>query len=144
KTSSALKYVICNADEGDPGAFMNRSLLEGDPHSMLEGLTIAGYAVGAKRGFVYVRAEYPLAVERVQKAIQASRERGLLGKNIFQTDFDFDIEICLGAGAFVCGEETALLQSIEGQRGMPRPRPPFPAEKGLWGHPTTINNVETL
>jgi len=144
KTPSALKYVICNADEGDPGAFMNRSLLEGDPHSMLEGLTIAGYAVGAKRGFVYVRAEYPLAVERVQKAIQASRERGLLGKNIFQTDFDFDIEICLGAGAFVCGEETALLQSIEGQRGMPRPRPPFPAEKGLWGHPTTINNVETL
>src|SRR5208282_6696317 len=144
QTSSAVKYVICNADEGDPGAFMNRSLLEGDPHSMLEGLTIAGYAVGAKRGFVYVRAEYPLAVERVQKAIQASRERGLLGKDIFQTGFDFDIEICLGAGAFVCGEETALLQSIEGQRGMPRPRPPFPAEKGLWGHPTTINNVETL
>jgi len=144
QTSSAVKYVICNADEGDPGAFMNRSLLEGDPHSMLEGLTIAGYAIGAKRGFVYVRAEYPLAVERVQKAIQASRERGLLGKDIFQTGFDFDIEICLGAGAFVCGEETALLQSIEGQRGMPRPRPPFPAEKGLWGHPTTINNVETL
>lgn len=144
QTPSALKYVICNADEGDPGAFMNRSLLEGDPHSMLEGLMIAGYAVGAKRGFVYVRAEYPLAVERIKKAIQASRERGLLGKNIFQTGFDFDIEICLGAGAFVCGEETALLQSIEGQRGMPRPRPPFPAERGLWGHPTTINNVETL
>jgi len=138
------KYVICNADEGDPGAFMNRSLLEGDPHCMLEGLTIAGYAVGAKRGFVYVRAEYPLAVERIQKAIQASRERGLLGTNIFGSGFDFDIEVRLGAGAFVCGEETALMQSIEGRRGMPRPRPPYPAQKGLWGQPTTINNVETL
>jgi NADH:ubiquinone oxidoreductase subunit F (NADH-binding)/(2Fe-2S) ferredoxin/Pyruvate/2-oxoacid:ferredoxin oxidoreductase delta subunit len=138
------KYVICNADEGDPGAFMNRSLLEGDPHCMLEGLTIAGYAVGAKRGFVYVRAEYPLAVERIQKAIQASRNRGLLGTNIFGRGFDFDIEIRLGAGAFVCGEETALMQSIEGRRGMPRTRPPYPAEKGLWDLPTTINNVETL
>jgi len=138
------KYVICNADEGDPGAFMNRSLLEGDPHCMLEGLTIAGYAVGAKRGFVYVRAEYPLAVERVRKAIQASHERGLLGTNIFGSGFDFDIEIRLGAGAFVCGEETALMQSIEGRRGMPRPRPPYPAQRGLWGQPTTINNVETL
>jgi NADH:ubiquinone oxidoreductase subunit F (NADH-binding)/Pyruvate/2-oxoacid:ferredoxin oxidoreductase delta subunit len=138
------KYVICNADEGDPGAFMNRSLLEGDPHSMLEGLSIAGYAIGAKRGFVYVRDEYPRAVERVRKAIQASREHHLLGTNIFNRGFDFDIEIRLGAGAFVCGEETALLQSIEGKRGMPRPRPPFPAEKGLWGQPTTINNVETL
>jgi len=138
------KYVVCNADEGDPGAFMNRSLLEGDPHSMLEGLTIAGHAVGAQRGFVYVRAEYPLAVERIKKAIQESRERDLLGTNILGTSFDFDIEIRLGAGAFVCGEETALMQSIEGRRGMPRPRPPFPAQKGLWGQPTTINNVETL
>jgi len=138
------KYVICNADEGDPGAFMNRSLLEGDPHCMLEGLAIAGYAVGAKQGFVYVRAEYPLAVERIQKAIQASRERGLLGPSIFGSDFDFNIEIRLGAGAFVCGEETALMQSIEGRRGMPKPRPPYPAQKGLWGQPTTINNVETL
>lgn len=138
------KYVVCNADEGDPGAFMNRSLLEGDPHSMLEGLTVAGYAVGAQRGFVYVRAEYPLAVERIKKALQESRQRNLLGKNILGTSFDFDIEIRLGAGAFVCGEETALMQSIEGRRGMPRPRPPFPAEKGLWGQPTTINNVETL
>ena len=138
------KYVVCNADEGDPGAFMNRSLLEGDPHSMLEGLTIAGYAVGAQRGFVYVRAEYPLAVERIKKAIQESRERNLLGRKILGTSFDFDIEIRLGAGAFVCGEETALMQSIEGRRGMPRPRPPFPAQKGLWSQPTTINNVETL
>lgn len=138
------KYVICNGDEGDPGAFMNRSLLEGDPHCMLEGLTITGYAVGAERGFVYVRAEYPLAVERIQRAIQASRERGVLGTSIVGSNFDFDIEIRLGAGAFVCGEETALMQSVEGRRGMPRPRPPYPAEKGLWGQPTTINNVETL
>jgi NADH:ubiquinone oxidoreductase subunit F (NADH-binding)/(2Fe-2S) ferredoxin/NAD-dependent dihydropyrimidine dehydrogenase PreA subunit len=138
------KYVICNADEGDPGAFMNRSLLEGDPHAVLEGLSIAGYAVGAERGFVYVRAEYPLAVERIRKAIQASRERGMLGQNIFGSGFDFDIEIRLGAGAFVCGEETALMKSIEGQRGMPRSRPPYPAQRGLWGQPTTINNVETL
>lgn len=138
------KYVICNADEGDPGAFMNRSLLEGDPHSVLEGLTIAGYAVGAERGFIYTRAEYPLAVERIRTALQASRERGMLGENIFGSDFDFEIEIRLGAGAFVCGEETALIKSIEGQRGMARPRPPYPAQKGLWDQPTTINNVETL
>jgi len=144
RVQATPKYVICNADEGDPGAFMNRSLLEGDPHAMLEGLTIAGYAVGAERGFVYVRAEYPLAVKRIRKAIQASRERGFLGSNIFDSGFDFDIEIRLGAGAFVCGEETALMQSIEGRRGMPVPRPPFPAEKGLWGQPTVINNVETL
>jgi NADH:ubiquinone oxidoreductase subunit F (NADH-binding)/(2Fe-2S) ferredoxin/NAD-dependent dihydropyrimidine dehydrogenase PreA subunit len=144
KALGTSKYVVCNADEGDPGAFMNRSLLEGDPYSMLEGLTIAGYAVGAQRGFVYVRAEYPLAVERIKKAIQESRQRNLLGKNVLGSSFDFDIEIRLGAGAFVCGEETALMQSIEGRRGMPRPRPPFPAEKGLWGQPTTINNVETL
>ncbi len=144
RTRATPKYVICNADEGDPGAFMNRSLLEGDPHSMLEGLTVAGYAVGAERGFVYVRAEYPLAVERIQKAIEAARAGGLLGRGLFGSKFDFDIEIRLGAGAFVCGEETALLQSIEGRRGMPRARPPFPAQKGLWGQPTTINNVETL
>ncbi|GAB4532738.1 MAG: NADH-quinone oxidoreductase subunit NuoF [Anaerolineae bacterium] len=139
-----LKYVICNADEGDPGAFMNRSLMEGDPHAVLEGLTIAGYAVGARQGFIYTRAEYPLAVERVRKAIQASRERGLLGQNLFGSGFDFDIELRLGAGAFVCGEETALMRSIEGRRGMAQPRPPYPAEKGLWDRPTTINNVETL
>ncbi len=138
------KYVICNADEGDPGAFMNRSLLEGDPHSVIEGLAIAGYAVGANQGFVYVRAEYPLAVKRVRKAIQAARERGVLGHDILGSGFDFDVEIRLGAGAFVCGEETALMQSIEGLRGMPRPRPPYPAQKGLWEQPTTINNVETL
>jgi len=141
---STQKYVICNADEGNPGAFVNRSLLEGDPHSVLEGLTIAGYAIGASRGFVYVRDEYPLAVERVRKAIQASREHHLLGTNLFSRDLDFDIEIRLGAGAYVCGEETALLQSIEGERGIPRLRPPFPAEKGLWDQPTTVNNVETL
>jgi NADH:ubiquinone oxidoreductase subunit F (NADH-binding)/(2Fe-2S) ferredoxin len=138
------KYVICNADEGDPGAFMNRSLLEGDPHAVLEGLSMAGYAVGAERGFVYVRAEYPLAVERVRKAIQDSRERGMLGQDIFGGGFDFEIEIRLGAGAFVCGEETALMKSIEGQRGMPRSRPPYPAQRGLRDRPTTINNVETL
>jgi NADH:ubiquinone oxidoreductase subunit F (NADH-binding)/(2Fe-2S) ferredoxin/NAD-dependent dihydropyrimidine dehydrogenase PreA subunit len=138
------KYVICNADEGDPGAFMNRSLLEGDPHAVLEGLSIAGYAVGAERGFVYVRAEYPLAVERIRKAIQASRERGMLGQNIFGSGFDFEIEIRLGAGAFVCGEETALMKSIEGRRGMAWPRPPYPAQRGLRDRPTTINNVETL
>lgn len=138
------KYVICNADEGDPGAFMNRSLLEGDPHAVLEGLTLAGYAVGAEHGLIYVRAEYPLAVDRIRLGIEAARERGLLGKNIFDSGFNFDIDIRLGAGAFVCGEETALMQSIEGRRGMPRPRPPFPAQKGLWDHPTTLNNVETL
>jgi NADH:ubiquinone oxidoreductase subunit F (NADH-binding)/(2Fe-2S) ferredoxin/Pyruvate/2-oxoacid:ferredoxin oxidoreductase delta subunit len=138
------KYVICNADEGDPGAFMNRSLLEGDPHVVLEGLTIAGYAVGAERGFIYTRAEYPLAVERIRVALHASRERGMLGQDIFGSGFDFEIEMRLGAGAFVCGEETALMRSIEGRRGMAQPRPPYPAQRGLRGQPTTINNVETL
>ncbi len=138
------KYVICNADEGDPGAFMNRSLLEGDPHAMLEGLMIAGYAVGAKQGFVYIRAEYPLAVRKVEWAIREAREHHFLGHNILGRGFDFDIQVRLGAGAFVCGEETALMQSIEGRRGSPVPRPPFPAERGLWGCPTTVNNVESL
>jgi len=138
------KFVICNADEGDPGAFMNRSLLEGDPHAVLEGLILAGYAVGAQQGFVYIRAEYPRAVRKIRGAIQQAYAAGFLGKNILQSGFCFDVEVRLGAGAFVCGEETALLQSIEGRRGMPVPRPPFPAEKGLWGCPTTINNVETL
>lgn len=138
------KYVICNADEGDPGAFMDRSVLEGDPHAVLEAMAIAGYAIGATRGFIYVRAEYPIAVHRLEIAISQARELGLLGKNLFGTDFDFDIEIRLGAGAFVCGEETALMQSIEGKRGMSRNKPPFPANKGLWGKPTIINNVETL
>ena len=138
------KYVICNADEGDPGAFMNRSLLEGDPHSLLEGMLIAGYAIGARRGFIYIRAEYPLAVERLRIGLQQMREVGLLGEDILGSGFSFDIEIREGAGAFVCGEETALIASIEGRRGMPRPRPPFPAQSGLWGQPTVINNVETL
>ncbi len=138
------KYVICNADEGDPGAFMDRALLEGDPHSILEGLMIAGYAIGANKGFVYVRIEYPSAIEKLKIAISQSKELGLLGKNIFGSGFDFDIEIRLGAGAFVCGEETALIASIEGGRGMSRNKPPFPAIKGLWGKPTIINNVETL
>jgi NADH:ubiquinone oxidoreductase subunit F (NADH-binding)/(2Fe-2S) ferredoxin len=138
------KFVICNADEGDPGAFMNRSLLEGDPHAVLEGLILAGYAVGAQQGYVYIRAEYPRAVRKIQGAIRQAYEAGFLGKNILGTGFNFDVETRLGAGAFVCGEETALLQSIEGKRGMPIPRPPFPAEKGLWGCPTTVNNVETL
>ena len=137
------KYVVCNADEGDPGAFMDRSILEGDPHALIEAMAIAGYAIGANQGFVYVRAEYPIAVNRLQKAIDQARAEGLLGKNIFGTDFEFDLQIRLGAGAFVCGEETALLTSIEGNRGEPRPRPPFPAVKGLWGKPTIINNVET-
>jgi len=137
------KYVCCNADEGDPGAFMDRSVLEGDPHVLLEAMAIAGYAIGATKGFVYVRAEYPIAVERLQIAILDAREYGLLGKNIFGSGFDFDIEIRLGAGAFVCGEETALMTSIEGNRGEPRPRPPFPAQKGLFGKPTILNNVET-
>jgi len=137
------KYVVCNADEGDPGAYMDRSVLEGDPHSVLEAMAIAGYTAGADRGFIYIRAEYPLAIRRLQKAIEQATELGLLGDNILGTDFSFSIEIRLGAGAFVCGEETALLASIEGERGMPRPRPPFPAAKGLWGKPTVINNVET-
>ncbi len=137
------KYVVCNADEGDPGAFMDRSILEGDPHSIIEAMTIAGYAVGAGQGYVYVRAEYPLAVSRLQQAIEKAREYGLLGKNILNTGFSFDLDIRVGAGAFVCGEETALLASIEGKRGEPRPRPPFPAVQGLWGKPTLLNNVET-
>ncbi|MBQ3064757.1 MAG: NADH-quinone oxidoreductase subunit NuoF [Clostridia bacterium] len=138
------KYVVCNADEGDPGAFMDRSVLEGDPHCLIEAMTIAGYAVGANQGYVYVRAEYPIAVNRLQKAIDDARAAGMLGKNIFGTDFSFDMEIRLGAGAFVCGEETALMTSIEGNRGEPRPRPPFPAVKGLFGCPTVENNVETF
>ena len=137
------KYVACNADEGDPGAFMDRSVLEGDPHALIEAMAIAGYAIGANQGFVYVRAEYPIAVNRLNIAIKQAREYGLLGKDIFGTGFDFDMEIRLGAGAFVCGEETALMTSIEGKRGEPRPRPPFPAAKGLFGKPTVLNNVET-
>lgn len=137
------KYVVCNADEGDPGAFMDRSILEGDPHAVLEAMSIAGYAIGANKGFIYVRAEYPIAVKRLKIAIDQAREYGILGNNIFGTDFSFDIEIRLGAGAFVCGEETALLESIEGKRGQPRIKPPFPANAGLWGKPTLINNVET-
>ncbi len=138
------KYLVCNADEGDPGAFMDRSILEGDPHSVLEAMAIAGFAVGANQGYVYVRAEYPLAVQRLSVAIEQARRYGTLGSNIFGTGFDFDVEIRVGAGAFVCGEETALLASIEGKRGEPRPRPPFPATEGLWGKPTLINNVETF
>ncbi len=137
------KYVCCNADEGDPGAFMDRSVLEGDPHAVIEAMAIAGYTIGAKQGFVYVRAEYPIAVSRLRIAIEQAREYGLLGKNILGTDFEFDIDIRLGAGAFVCGEETALMTSIEGNRGEPRPRPPYPAVKGLFGKPTILNNVET-
>ncbi|GAB4294137.1 MAG: NADH-quinone oxidoreductase subunit NuoF [Desulfuromonadia bacterium] len=138
------KYVICNADEGDPGAFMDRSILEGDPYCVIEGMMIAGYAIGATSGYVYVRAEYPLAIERLQLAIDTCYEKGVLGKNAMNLGFDFDLRIKKGAGAFVCGEETALMASIEGERGMPRPRPPFPAVKGLWGKPTNINNVETF
>ena len=137
------KYVCCNADEGDPGAFMDRSVLEGDPHAVLEAMAIAGYAIGANQGYIYVRAEYPIAVERLQIAIKQARDMELLGKNIFGTGFDFDIDLRLGAGAFVCGEETALMTSIEGKRGEPRPRPPFPAQKGLFGKPSILNNVET-
>jgi NADH:ubiquinone oxidoreductase subunit F (NADH-binding)/(2Fe-2S) ferredoxin len=144
KTVSDQRYVICNADEGDPGAYMDRSTLEGDPHSVLEAMTIAGYAMGASQGFIYIRAEYPLAIHRLEVAMQQSREMGLLGKDILGSGFDFAIEIRLGAGAFVCGEETALMQSIEGNRGMPLPKPPYPSESGLWGKPTAINNVETL
>ena len=138
-----VKFVCCNADEGDPGAFMDRSVLEGDPHSVIEAMTIAGYAIGARQGYIYVRAEYPIAVHRLQVAIGQAREYGLLGKNIFETGFDFDLELRLGAGAFVCGEETALMTSIEGKRGEPHPRPPFPANKGLFQRPTLLNNVET-
>ena len=143
KMPAEQKYVICNADEGDPGAFMDRAVLESDPHRVLEGMALAAYAVGASRGYIYIRAEYPLAVQRLKTAIKQATRLGLLGLNICDTKFSFDIEIRLGAGAFVCGEETALMGSIEGQRGQPRPRPPYPAESGLWGWPTLINNVET-
>ncbi len=144
KSPGAQKYIICNGDEGDPGAYMDRSVLEGDPHSVIEGMIIGGYAIGASKGYFYIRAEYPLAIERIEKALHQCREAGLLGKNIFGSSFSFDVEIRLGAGAFVCGEETALIASIEGKRGYPSPRPPFPSVKGLWGKPTCINNVETL
>lgn len=144
ETQDTQKYVICNADEGDPGAYMDRGVLEGDPHSVVEGLIIAGYAIGATKGYFYVRAEYPLAVQRVEIALKQAYDYGFLGKNILGSSFSFDIEIRLGAGAFVCGEETALIASIEGRRGTPRPRPPYPSVKGLWGKPTAINNVETL
>lgn len=140
----AEKYLVCNADEGDPGAFMDRSVLEGDPHSLLEGMMIAGYAIGAHQGVIYCRAEYPLAIKRLEIAMAQARERGYLGKNLFGTGYDFDIYIKAGAGAFVCGEETALIASLEGERGMPRLKPPFPAAKGFWQKPTNINNVETL
>ena len=143
KSVNEQKYVCCNADEGDPGAFMDRSILEGDPHSVLEAMAIAGYAIGANQGYIYIRAEYPIAVQRLQIAIDQAKEYGLLGENIFGSGFSFDIGLRLGAGAFVCGEETALMTSIEGHRGEPRPRPPFPAVKGLWGKPTILNNVET-
>lgn len=144
KAVSSQKYVICNGDEGDPGAFMDRSVMEADPHRILEGMLLAGYAVGADKGYIYVRAEYPLAVKRLNMAIRQAQKLGLLGQNIGGTPFNFQIEIRLGAGAFVCGEETALIASIEGKRGQPRPRPPYPAESGLWGMPTLINNVESL
>jgi bidirectional [NiFe] hydrogenase diaphorase subunit len=144
KMPDAQKYVICNADEGDPGAFMDRAVLESDPHRVLEGMAIAAYAVGASKGYVYVRAEYPLAVERLTGAIRQATRAGFLGARVAETQFAFEVEIRLGAGAFVCGEETALMASIEGLRGQPRPRPPYPAEHGLWGHPTLINNVETF
>ena len=144
KVKSDVKYIVCNADEGDPGAYMDRSTIEGDPHSVLEAMIIAGKAIGAHNGYIYIRAEYPLAIERLKVAIAQAKERGLMGEDILGSGFDFDVEIRLGAGAFVCGEETALLQSIEGNRGMPIPKPPFPAIKGLWGKPTIINNVETL
>jgi NADH:ubiquinone oxidoreductase subunit F (NADH-binding)/(2Fe-2S) ferredoxin len=137
------KYVVCNGDEGDPGAFMDRSILEGNPHRVLEGMMIAGFAIGANKGYAYIRGEYPLAIKRLEKAIKQARKSGLLGNNILGTPFCFDVEVRIGAGAFVCGEETALIASIEGRRGTPRPRPPFPAESGLWGKPTLINNVET-
>jgi len=138
-----VKYVICNADEGDPGAYMDRSIMEGDPHNLIEGMILGGYAIGSSQGFIYIRAEYPLAIERLEKALTAAREKGLLGKNILGSDFSFDIELRWGVGAFVCGEETALIASVEGKRGNPRPRPPFPSVSGLWNKPTFINNVET-
>jgi bidirectional [NiFe] hydrogenase diaphorase subunit len=144
KSTGDRKFVVCNADEGDPGAFMDRSVLESDPHAVIEGITIAGRAIGAHHGFIYVRAEYPLAISRLQIAIRQAKQHGLLGTAIFESTFNFDVEIRIGAGAFVCGEETALMASIEGRRGQPRPRPPYPAEEGLWGCPTLINNVETF
>lgn len=144
KQESKTKFIICNADEGDPGAFMDRSILEGDPHRVLEAMTIGGYAIGADKGIIYIRAEYPLAIERLNVALKQARELGLLGKNIFDTDFNFDIDIKYGAGAFVCGEETALINSCEGKRGEPNYKPPYPAEEGYWGHPTCVNNVETF
>jgi NADH:ubiquinone oxidoreductase subunit F (NADH-binding)/(2Fe-2S) ferredoxin len=144
RKKSKMKYIICNADEGDPGAFMDRSVLEGNPHSVIEGMIIGAYAIGAEEGYVYIRAEYPLAVERLRKALNQARQKGFLGKDIFGKGFSFDVKIKLGAGAFVCGEETALIASIEGKRGMPRAKPPFPVDSGLWGKPTVINNVETL
>ncbi len=144
KADSDRKYVICNGDEGDPGAFMDRSVLEGDPHRVLEGMAIAGYAVGASLGYIYVRAEYPLAIKNLKTAIRQAQHHGLLGTNIFGTTFSFNVDLRLGAGAFVCGEETALIASIEGRRGMPRTRPPYPSQEGIWGEPTLINNVETF
>jgi len=144
RAKSDVKYVVCNGDEGDPGAFMDRSVMEGDPHSVIEGMIICAKAIGSHQGYIYVRAEYPLAVKRLQMAIQQCYETGFLGKDIFDTGFDFDLKIFQGAGAFVCGEETALMESIEGRRGMPRPKPPFPIHKGLWGKPTVLNNVETF
>jgi len=143
REQSDIKYIVCNADEGDPGAFMDRSVIEGDPHTMIEGMIIGAYAIGASKGYIYIRAEYPLAIKRIEKAIKDAKEAGFLGQNILGSDFSFDLEIRLGAGAFVCGEETALIHSIEGHRGMPRPRPPYPAVKGLFDKPTVINNVET-
>ena len=144
KAPGDIKYIVCNADEGDPGAFMDRAVIEGNPHSVIEGMIIGAYALSANYGYVYIRAEYPLAVERLHRALKQARAQGFLGSKIFGTNFDFDIKVKLGAGAFVCGEETALIASIEGQRGMPRPKPPFPVNKGLWQRPTVINNVETL
>ena len=144
KANGSIKYLICNADEGDPGAFMDRAVLEGDPHAVIEGMLVAAFAIGSEKGFIYVRAEYPIAVNHLERAIAQARQLNLLGDNILGSGFNFDLEIKKGAGAFVCGEETALIASIEGKRGMPRPRPPFPANSGLWGKPTNINNVETL
>ena len=144
KSAGERKFVVCNADEGDPGAFMDRSVLESDPHAVIEGMAIAGRAIGASQGFLYVRAEYPLAITRLQIAIRQAKGYGLLGSAIFESTFNFDLDVRIGAGAFVCGEETALMASIEGKRGQPRPRPPYPAEEGLWGSPTLINNVETF
>jgi bidirectional [NiFe] hydrogenase diaphorase subunit len=144
KVKAAQKYVVCNADEGDPGAFMDRAILEGNPHTILEGMAIAGYAVGATQGYIYVRGEYPLAIERVKKAIRQAERTQVLGNRIFDSEFNFRVDLRIGAGAFVCGEETALMSSIEGRRGQPRPRPPYPSQQGLWGMPTLLNNVETF